>query len=42
MKNRKTMKYKLAELSYKNPKLERKINLIEKSFQEVKKIINEK
>ena len=41
MKRKKTMKQKLAEVSYNNPKLERKINTIEKSFHEVRKILNE-
>ena len=41
MKRKKTMKQKLAEVSYKRPKLEKKLNLIEKSFQEVNKMLNE-
>lgn len=41
MKRKKTIKQKLAELSYKRPGLERKMKTIEKSFQDVKKMLNE-
>ena len=41
MKRKNTIKQKLAEVSYKSPGLERKMKLIEKSFQDVKKMLNE-
>jgi hypothetical protein len=41
MKRKKTLKQKLAEISYKSPGLERKMKVIEKSFQDVKKMLNE-
>ncbi len=42
MKRKKTMKQKLAEIGYKKPNLEKKIGTIEKSFNEVKKMLSEK
>ncbi len=42
MKRKRSMKQRLAEISYKNPGLEKRINTIEKSFQEVKKLLNDK
>lgn len=42
MKHKKNIKQKLAEIGYKNPNLEKKIGIIEKSFSEVKKILSEK
>lgn len=42
MKHKKKIKQKLAEIGYRKPNLERKVETIEKSFNEVKKILNEK
>lgn len=42
MKHKKTLKHKLAEFGYQKPKLDKKISTIEKSFNEVKKILNDK
>lgn len=42
MKHKKSIKQKLAEVGYRKPNLEKKISSIEKSFNEVKKILNEK
>ena len=41
MKYKKSMKQKLAEISYKKPNLVKKINTIQKSMKEVNKILNE-
>lgn len=42
MRHKKTIKQKVVEMGYKKQNLERKLNTIEKSFNEVKKILNEK
>ncbi len=42
MKHKKTIKQKAAEIGYKKPNLEKKFSTIEKSFNEVKKILIEK
>ncbi len=42
MKRKKSLKHKMAEIAYKNPVLEKKINTLEKSLKEISKIINEK
>lgn len=42
MKRKKSMKQKFAEIGYAKPNLEKKINTLEKSFNEVKKIIIDK
>lgn len=41
MKRRKSLKQKLAEISYKRPALEKKMNTIEKSIKEVNNMLNE-
>lgn len=42
MKHKKSMKQKLAEVGYTKPNLEKKLSTIQKSFDEVKKILSEK
>lgn len=42
MKHKKTIKQKIAEVGYGKPNLEKKMSTIQKSFDEVKKILNEK
>lgn len=42
MKRKKSIKQKIAEVGYAKPNLEKKISTLEKSFNEVKKIINDK
>ena len=41
MKHRKSMKHKLAEISYNKPKLKKKLDILEKSMKEVNKILND-
>ena len=42
MKRKKTIKQKLAEVGYRKPNLEKMMSTIQKSFDEVKKILNDK
>lgn len=42
MKHKRSIKQKIAEIGYRKPNIEKKISTIEKSFNEVKKILNEK
>lgn len=42
MRHKKTIKQRVAEIGYKKPNLEKKLSTIEKSFNEVKKILIEK
>lgn len=42
MKHKKSVKQRMAEIGYKKPNLEKKLSTIEKSFNEVKKILTEK
>ncbi len=42
MKHKKSIKQKFAEVGYRKPNMEKKFNTIQKSFDDVKKILNEK
>lgn len=42
MKRKKTISQKLAEIGYKKPNLDKKMGTIEKSFNEIKKMLNDK